>query len=99
LANEEDFNKHVARANELGIELFVKSVRIGQSKNIRVRPRFKNWKAKGSITVLDDTITIDLLKRFLECSGMLCGLCDWRPSSPRSPGPFGKFVATVTKAK
>jgi len=99
LIGEQDFHKHMSRAKELGFELFVKPAKIGQAKHIRVRPRFKDWKANGSITVMDDTITIDLIQQFLNNAGQFCGLGDWRPSSPRSPGSFGKFVPTVSMVK
>jgi len=97
LMAEDDFSKHVDMAESLGFELLVKRARVGSSKHVRVRPMFRNWSATGSITVLDakmsgldrETLTI-----ILTYAGALCGIGDWRPSSPSS-GTFGRFEVTV----
>lgn len=94
LLNENDFEKHLEITEELGITLFVKRAKIGMSKHIRVRPRFSNWQASGTITVTDPMLTKDVLQDILTFAGARCGLCDWRPSS-KSPGQFGTFVATL----
>lgn len=95
LVDERDFNVHMKRAKELGFELFVKPVKIGRNKHIRVRPRFSNWTAEGTITVLDDNINIDLVRSFWENTGTQVGIMDWRPSASMSPGPFGMFAVEV----
>lgn len=95
LIQERDFGKHLATTTELGFELFVKRAKIGMAKNVRVRPRFDVWSCEGSVTVLDETITLDVLRNILTFAGAFAGCGDWRPSSPRSPGSFGKFTATV----
>lgn len=97
LVSEDDFEKHEARARELGFELFVKPGKVGQSKHIRVRPRFDEWAATGTVTIIDDQITEQVLCDILDHAGAFCGLLDWRPDrSLKSPGPFGRFAATVT---
>lgn len=98
LADELNFEKHEAAASALGFELFVKRARVGTAKHVRVRPRFENWACEGTVTILDDTITEDVLRDILSQSGRFAGLGDWRPSSPKSPGPFGTFTATVEEA-
>lgn len=90
-----DFGEHEQCAAALGFELFVKRAKIGQAKHVRVRPRFDSWSTTGTITVMDETITPDVLSRIIAYAGIHAGLCDWRPSSPKSPGPFGKFTSTV----
>lgn len=91
-----DFEKHLSTAQELGFELFVKRAKIGAAKHVRVRPRFDGWSAQGTLTVLmDDIITTQILESILTIGGAYCGLGDWRPSSPKSPGSFGKFTAVV----
>lgn len=96
LAKEEDFAVHEARVRELGFELFVKRAKVGQSKHVRVRPRFDRWAAAGTITVIDSQITDQVLSDILVHAGAFCGLGDWRPSRGlKSPGPFGRFEATV----
>lgn len=95
LLQEEDFAVHEQRAQALGFGLFVKRARVGQSKHVRVRPRFDKWTLRGTVTVFDGQITGEVLALILNAAGQYCGLGDWRPSSPKSPGPFGTFQAEV----
>ena len=95
LTEEMDFEAHIKAAEKLGFMLFVKRAKIGQAKHVRVRPRFDVWSCSGTITTLDETINRDVLQMILDNAGMYCGIGDWRPSSPKSPGSFGKFTATV----
>jgi hypothetical protein len=95
MLEEEDFSKHEEAVKALGFELFVKRAKISQAKHVRVRPRFDNWSCEGSITVLDDQITTDVIRNIVTFAGVYAGLGDWRPSSPKSPGPYGKFNAEV----
>lgn len=98
LIGESDFEKHQAVIEGLGFELFVKRAKIGTAKHVRVRPRFDNWSVSGTLTVLlDDAIGTATIETILKLGGAYCGLCDWRPSSPKSPGSFGKFTAKVTE--
>lgn len=98
LKEERDFEKHEAVARELGFSLFVKRARIGASKHTRVRPRFDEWSVAGTLTVLDEQITKDVLRNILVHAGAYAGLCDWRPSSPMAPGSFGKFTVQLEEA-
>lgn len=98
LIDEEDFSVHEEVALRSGFMLFVKRAKIGMAKHVRVRPRFDKWECGGTITVLDDQITRDVLQNILTFAGCYAGIGDWRPSSPKSPGSFGKFIATVDKA-
>jgi len=95
LIEESDFSKHEVIATSLGFALFVKRAKIGAAKHVRVRPRFDAWSCAGTVTVFDDMITLDVLQNILTFAGTYAGLGDWRPSSPKSPGPFGKFTATA----
>lgn len=95
LRKEDDFEKHQEMAIDLGFQLYVKRARIGASKHVRVRPRFDQWSCAGTIQVWDEKITERALKDILRLAGDHKGLGDWRPSSPRSPGPFGRFAAEV----
>jgi len=99
LKNNKEFGEHVQAVADMGFELFVKRARIGQAKHVRVRPRFDSWACSGTLTVLDDSITLDVLRDILTFAGTYCGMCDWRPSSPKSPGPWGKFNAKVEVMK
>ncbi len=99
LQSERDFAKHEEAARELGFTLFVKRARVGTTKHIRVRPRFDSWSASGTLTVLDDSITTDVLRNILTHAGAYAGIGDWRPSSPMAPGSFGKFTVELNEAK
>lgn len=95
-----DFNKHIETAEMLNFELLVKRAKIGEAKHVRVRPMFRTWVLSGSLTVLDPELTglnEETLKLILTQAGALCGLCDWRPSSPKASGTFGKFAPTVKR--
>ena len=98
LIENTDFEQHEKTVNKLGFTLFVKRAPIGQAKHVRVRPRFDSWSIAGTVTVFDEMITEDVLKNILSFAGTYAGLCDWRPSSPKSPGPYGKFISTITRA-
>lgn len=95
LRHENEFEKHEEAVKQYGFWLFAKSVKVGASKHVRVRPRFEQWSCGGTISVVDDTITESVLGQILEMAGTYCGLGDWRPSSPSKPGPFGRFTTKV----
>jgi hypothetical protein len=95
LIDNNDFEYHQKVAESLGFELFVKRAKIGAAKHIRVRPRFEGWSTSGTMTVLDDSIKTDTLRTILTFAGIYCGIGDWRPSSPKSPGSFGKFTVSL----
>lgn len=95
LLKEEDFAMHELQVQEFGFFLFVKRAKIGMAKHVRVRPRFDVWETSGTVTVLDEQITEDVLRNIWTFAGAYAGLGDWRPNSPKSPGPFGKFSAEV----
>lgn len=96
LLSEKDFAVHKTTVDALGFSLFVKRAKIGQSKHIRVRPRFDNWSATGELSVSDEQITEGVLRDILEMAGTYKGLGDWRPSS-KTPGTFGMFTAEVSR--
>lgn len=91
-----DFTEHIAKARSLGFDLFTKRAKIGQSKHVRVRPKFPRWSLRGRLDVWDDQLTREALNRIWEYAGDYKGLCDWRPGS-KTPGPFGRFRATLEK--
>jgi hypothetical protein len=97
LADERDFGVHEQAAFASGFELFVKRARVGTAKHIRVRPRFDNWTARGTITVLDSTLTKNVLQTLFDQGGRMVGLGDWRPGSPAS-GRYGMFTAEIKEA-
>jgi hypothetical protein len=97
LIQEAEYEAHEAWAAARGFELFAKRAKVGQAKHVRVRPRFDQWATTGTVTVLEPRITKDTLQNIISFAGAYSGLCDWRPSSPKSPGSFGRFTATLQK--
>lgn len=98
LIGNTEFHEHLAVAEDLNFELLVKRAKIGRAKHIRVRPMFRQWEARGSLTVIDKEISgisKDILQVILNQAGAVIGLCDWRPSSPQSSGTFGKFSPVI----
>lgn len=92
---ESNFAKHQALAEEHGFTLFIKGVNVQGKKHIRVRPRFDRWSLSGSLTVFDEQITMEVLSDVLKFAGAYAGIGDWRPSSPKAPGSFGKFSVAL----
>ncbi len=95
-----DFVQHIERAEAHGFELLVKRATVGRAKHVRVRPMFREWTLVGSLTVIDTELsglTKDVLLTILNQAGALCGLGDWRPSSPFSSGNFGRFEPAIER--
>lgn len=98
LTEENDYSKHEEAAEALGFSLFAKRAAVGSSKHVRVRPKFPaGWKASGTVTVFEESITDEILEMIFSFGGRYSGIGDWRPSSPKSPGPYGRFEAEVKK--
>lgn len=96
LLKEESFDRHQEALAKLGVMLFVKRAKIGQSKHIRVRPRFDMWGCKLVLSVWDQQLTQDVLGSILSLAGQYKGLGDWRPGG-KTPGPYGMFNAKIRK--
>lgn len=99
LIGNSKFTDHLKAAESLGFELFVKRATVGRAKHVRVRPLFRQWEARGSITVIDEELTgltADIVTTILKLGGAIVGLCDWRPSSPLKSGSYGKFEPIIS---
>lgn len=92
------FAKQAAECEKLGFRLFCKRAKIGTSKHVRVRPRFNTWKVLGELQVINDDLPFDKLELIFDYAGR-AGLCDWRPSSPKRPGPYGMFTAKLIQVR
>ena len=90
------FREQCELAESRGFKLFVKRARIGQSKNVRVRPRFDTWSVSGELNVVAAELTFEVLQKMFELAGRV-GLGDWRPGC-KTPGPYGMFEAKLMKA-
>lgn len=83
----------------LGFELLVKRAKVGSAKHVRVRPIFREWSVTGTVSVSEPAITPAVLDQLFELAGRFSGLGDWRPSSEKSPGPYGMFASAVKPLK
>lgn len=99
LMNQASFDAHCETVSRLGFSLFVKRACVNKAKHVRVRPRFDAWSLSGTITVLDESITTEILAQILTHAGAYAGLGDWRPSSPKSPGPYGRFTSEIKELR
>jgi len=93
-----EFGKHKKTVDAMGFRLDIRRACVGQSKHVRVRPRFDEWAASGVVEVTDERIDAVVLNDLFTQAGR-CGLGDWRPSAPKKPGVFGMFSHTLKKAK
>lgn len=92
---EKDFSKYLVMAQKYGFTLNIKRALIASgfgkgAKHVRVRPMFSDWTLSGTILVMDDILTKNILETVFYQSGYYAGLGDWRPGS-KTPGQFGTF--------
>lgn len=59
--------------------------------DIRFRPCWNQWWSEFSVTYNERIVTPDLIVNMFNQGGFGCGIGEWRPGSPRKPGPYGKF--------
>ena len=50
------------------------------------------WTLSFVISTKDSSLSKEDIKAVLENAGTSAGLGDWRPSSPKKPGPYGTFA-------
>lgn len=90
------FADQAKAVKKMGFELLVKRATVGSSKHVRVRAKFRPpWTVSGVIEVLDPIIDVDVLSEMFDLAGKKIGLLDWRPGSPKKPGPYGTFRSEV----
>lgn len=94
-----DFDKHIEAANKAGMFLFVKRAGVNGKKHVRVRPRISRWSMQMTLHVWDPALVGNeaTIAEMLTIAGRDKGLGDWRPSSPKSPGPYGTFEASIKR--
>jgi len=55
------------------------------AKIMRTRPRFDKWSAEFEIMTIDEVLSLDEVRGFIEKAGILKGIMDYRPK-------FGRFI-------
>lgn len=97
-----EFTEQSNACRDLGFMLLVKPCTVGTSKHIRVRPKFgAGWELSGQFEIEEDdagVLGLSSLRELFTVCGRMVGLGDWRPSSPKRPGQYGRFTATVERA-
>lgn len=73
--------------NNADWEIDKQSVKIGQARVMRSRPRFDEWDLDFKIMITDDRLEPMVLKEILEGAGYYVGVGDYRPK-------FGLFEVT-----
>jgi hypothetical protein len=99
LRQETAFVRHFEGVKDLGFELLVKRVRLAKSRNVRVRPIFRDWEVTGTFAVEDEAFTPEVLQLLFDLAGSKAGLLEWRPNAKEAPGPYGQFTAALQSAK
>lgn len=61
-----------------------RGVKVGQAKIMRYRPIFLNWTVQLEVAVNTDVLDLQEAKKAISDSGMLIGVCEYRPR-------FGRF--------
>lgn len=89
------FPEHLDAVKKLGFRLHVARARVGQSKHIRVRPCFDEWRVRGELTIVSSDLTFEMLKQIFEIAAR-GGYGDWRPNG-RTPGPWGMAEVTLKR--
>jgi hypothetical protein len=93
-----DFREHLATARRHGFDLDMRRAKVGQSKHVRIRPRFNRWSLVGNLELADpEILRPEVLAQLFDIAGRR-GLGDYRPGS-KSPGPFGMFTAELKPIK
>lgn len=65
----------------------------------RYRPYFRQWSATLPVEIDTSAIDTATLTAVFKATGRNVGLGDWRPSSPKNPGKYGRFeVVGVNEA-
>jgi hypothetical protein len=92
------FAEHCTQAKALGFELFVKPCSVNGKSHVRVRPKFEVWSAELTFETDDADLLAgeNRIADLWEGAGR-AGIGDWRPSSPKKPGPYGRFKAVVSR--
>lgn len=83
-------NKDALKADEN--TWFRKAVCVQRARVIRTRPIFRSWSLDFTLELDTTMLQPEQVQQILDVAGKSVGLGDWRPGSPSSPGPYGKFT-------
>lgn len=65
--------------------------------DIRYRAGYPEWSAKLVITYVKSILTQESIISLVDVAGQTQGVGDWRPSSKKKTGPYGRFQVDISK--
>ena len=93
-------SKNLAALKKDPSMMFRKCVGVNGSKVPRTRPLIPTgWKASFVVELDTDLLNVEELEQILDIAGTRIGLGDWRPSAPKVPGGFGRFIVESFNGK
>lgn len=79
---------------------FRKIVSVQNSKVARTRPLIPTgWTMSFRVELDTDLLNVEEFEQIMDIAGHRIGIGDWRPSAPKVPGPFGRFIVTSFDGK
>lgn len=72
-------------------EIYTTTAIVNKARILRHRPMIKDWMVHCHYTYFPEVVNDKNIEACLYEAGMRCGIGDQRPSSPKSPGKYGRF--------
>lgn len=69
----------------------MRTVKIGQAKTTRCRPKFDNWKGEFTVILDEEKLNAEEIEQIVNNAGKYVGMCDYRPR-------YGRFQVTNTRS-
>lgn len=69
----------------------MRTVKVGQAKTTRCRPKFDSWKGTFTIMLDDEKLNVEEIEQIVANAGKYVGFCDYRPK-------YGRFQITHFKS-
>lgn len=69
---------------------------VGSTVTLRYRPDIAEWTTTLNIEYDADQISVEQITNLVQRAGYGAGIGDWRPSSPKKPGPHGRYRVVGT---
>jgi hypothetical protein len=63
----------------------------------RYRPYFRQWSAVVPVEIDPSALDASTTEAIFQSTGRSVGLGDWRPSSPKNPGKYGRFAVMAVE--
>lgn len=80
------------RLHQMGVSIRRDAVTVGMGKDLRYRPIIHNWTAEFDLEYHPNQVTLEGLMNLINTGGSLNGIGEWRPSSPKACGDWGRYT-------